>query len=72
MSKYRLSEHGKSLAQLVVFKTWRQELLAEVERQRLDDAIWFKAETAPEAYLQERLIELHDLIIGEPIYRSIK
>ena len=34
----------------------------KVLEQAEDEGIWFEAETAPEAYLQMELRELHDLI----------
>lgn len=36
-----------------------------VEHQALDDGLWFIAETAPEAYLQQELRRLHELIEGK-------
>ncbi len=37
-----------------------------VNEQAEDEGLWFVAETAPEAYLQEKLRELHRLIEGGP------
>jgi hypothetical protein len=39
-----------------------QKCVAEVLEQAEDDGLWFIAETAPEAYLQEHLRRLHKLI----------
>lgn len=45
------------------------ERMSEVEElvvtQAEDEGLWFEAETAPEAYLQEALRKLHRLIEGE-------
>ena len=38
------------------------KILKCVEDQAEDDGLWFVAETAPEAYLQKRLRELHAVI----------
>jgi len=38
------------------------EIRKLVDQQAEDDGLWFEAETAPEAYLQERLRLLHALI----------
>ncbi len=38
------------------------ELLSIVAAQALDEGLWFKAETAPEAYLQQALRKLHAVI----------
>ena len=35
------------------------------DRQAEDDGLWFIAQTAPEAYLQQELRRLHRLIVGE-------
>lgn len=36
-----------------------------VDEQADDDGLWFKAQTAPEAYLQQELRRLHRAIEGE-------
>ena len=36
-----------------------------VETQALDEGLWFKAKTAPEAYLQQELRRLHAAIEAE-------
>ena len=36
-----------------------------VDEQAEDDGLWFQAETAPEAYLQQELRKLHALIEGD-------
>lgn len=33
-----------------------------VDKQAKDEGLWFKAKTAPEAYLQQELRKLHDAI----------
>ncbi len=38
------------------------ELRALVDRQAEDDGLWFHAQTAPEAYLQQELRRLHEAI----------
>ena len=38
-----------------------------VDRQAEDDGLWFTAQTAPEAYLQQELRKLHAEIEGEPV-----
>lgn len=38
---------------------------ALVAEQAADEALWFKAQTAPEAYLQQALRALHAAIEGE-------
>lgn len=40
--------------------------IAVVEKQAKDDGLWFDAETAAEAYLQQELRHLHAVIEGEP------
>lgn len=40
------------------------KIKALVETQANDDGLWFKAETAPEAYLQQELRKLHAVIEG--------
>jgi len=48
-----------------------QALIELVKRQAWDDGLWFIAQTAPEAYLQQELRRLHDAtesvisVIGE-------
>jgi hypothetical protein len=39
-----------------------QQLVAE---QAKDEGLWFKAQTAPEAYLQQALRKLHEVIEGK-------
>ena len=42
------------------------ELIKEfVAKQAEDEGLWFEAETAPEAYLQQELRALHTLIENE-------
>ena len=38
------------------------ELLSLAEMQAEDEGLWFEAKTAPEAYLQEKLKEIHKAI----------
>lgn len=38
------------------------EIRALVDKQAEDEGLWFEAETAPEAYLQQELRKLHALI----------
>jgi len=40
----------------------RDKLLAIVNEQAFDEGLWFVAATAPEAYLQQELRRLHDVI----------
>ena len=40
------------------------ELRAVVNRQAEDSGLWFEAQTAPEAYLQQELRKLHEAIEG--------
>jgi len=47
--------------------TYVDELKAVVDRQAEDDGLWFTAQTAPEAYLQQELRKLHAEIEGEPV-----
>ena len=44
-----------------------QEIRALVVKQEVDDGLWFYPETAPEAYLQQELRKLHDLIKREGV-----
>lgn len=37
-----------------------------VAEQAEDDGLWFRAETAAEAYLQQELRKLHETIEGKP------
>lgn len=37
-----------------------------VAEQAEDDGLWFRAETAAEAYLQQELRKLHEAIEGKP------
>lgn len=46
--------------------TSRDELLELVDRQAEDEGLWFVAETAPEAYLQQELRRLHAAVEGLP------
>jgi len=39
-----------------------EELCSIVDRQAEDEGLWFEAETAPEAYLQQELRKLHGAI----------
>ncbi len=41
------------------------KLEAVVAEQAADDGLWFQAQTAPEAYLQQALRELHEIIEGK-------
>ena len=41
------------------------EARAIVDEQANDDGLWFLAETAPEAYLQQALRRLHEAIEGK-------
>ena len=43
----------------------KPKVLALVEQQANDEGLWFVAQTAPEAYLQQELRKLHDLIEKE-------
>ena len=38
-----------------------RELRETVEEQARDAGLWFEAETAPEAYLQQEMRKLHDV-----------
>ncbi len=38
---------------------------SKVEEQAKDEGLWFGATTAPEAYLQQKLRELHEVIEKE-------
>lgn len=42
-----------------------EKIQAFVDKQAEDECLWFDAETAPEAYLQQELRKLHRLIEGE-------
>lgn len=42
-----------------------QEAQALCAKQAKDDGLWFKAETAPEGYLQQELRRLHAIIEGD-------
>ena len=39
-----------------------RQIRARVDQQAEDEGLWFKAKTAPEAYLQQELRKLHALI----------
>lgn len=39
-----------------------EDILKMVESQAEDDGLWFIAETAPEAYLQQQLRRLHEAV----------
>ncbi len=39
-----------------------EAILLMVNKQAKDDGLWFKAQTAPEGYLQQELRMLHGLI----------
>lgn len=49
--------------------TLRDALQELVDRQAEDNGLWFQAETAPEAYLQAALRELHAAV--EAAYRAM-
>jgi len=56
----------------VTLRAEREEAMAEVERakslvskQADDPGLWFEAQTAPEAYLQQELRRLHKAVEGE-------
>jgi hypothetical protein len=42
-----------------------ERIQAEVDRQANDDGLWFNAETASEAYLQQEIRKLHAIIEDE-------
>lgn len=42
-----------------------KKIQARVDEQADDEGLWFRAQTAPEAYLQQALRELHRLIEGD-------
>lgn len=49
-------------------KTYKHRLhnaLELVKKQAEDDGLWFQAQTAPEAYLQQELRRLHKVIEGQ-------
>ena len=46
---------------------WLRTIQDLVEKQAADDGLWFEAQTAPEAYLQQELRRLHEVIERDPI-----
>ncbi len=57
-----LAQRDEALAQLAAEREGAALVLRLVERQAEDEGLWFRAETAPEAYLQVHLRELHSVI----------
>jgi hypothetical protein len=54
----------------------RAEVLAAcisfVDKQANDEGLWFRAQTAPEAYLQKELRRLHALIESQPAAKALE
>lgn len=55
---------ARSVLPLLIY-TPPTEALRVVSEQAKDDGLWFKAKTAPEAYLQQELRRLHEAIEGK-------
>ncbi len=49
-------------AEIERLKGYSKRIQALVDQQALNEGLWFHAETAPEAYLQQELRKLHALI----------
>ena len=54
-------------AQIDALKAERDALRDAVAMQTADDGLWFHAVSAPEAYLQQELKKLHQLIGAAPV-----
>ena len=54
-------------AQIDALKAERDALRDAVAMQAADDGLWFHAVSAPEAYLQQELKKLHQLIGAAPV-----
>ena len=65
--RYYAESGGEWFGWATEFLTYVYELRAVVDRQAEDDGLWFTAQTAPEAYLQQELRKLHAEIEGEPV-----
>ena len=59
------TELGRANAELVKSVGTRALLIEATDKQAKDEGLWFVAQTAPEAYLQQELRALHRLIEGE-------
>ena len=57
-------------AQIDALKAERDALRDAVAMQAADDGLWFHAVSAPEAYLQQELRKLHQLIDAAPVQES--
>lgn len=55
-------EHDENIEKFNQLKNAVQKLQKLVDEQAEDDGIWFIAESAPEAYLQQELRKIHKLI----------
>jgi len=53
-------------------RTNMNKILEKVLEQTEDEGLWFEAKTAPEAYLQSELRELHRIIENESRKNNIK
>ena len=64
MTKYLdlLFEHDLLVARIADLEETIAVQLAMVHRQAEDEGLWFVAQTAPEAYLQQELRRLHSAI----------
>lgn len=58
----RLEDEGREIWTIKAQGSAVREL---VDKQAEDEGLWFQAETAPEAYLQQELRKLHALIEKE-------
>ena len=71
--KHFEATHGKDPAPIDIWdaahaagmKKQRDRIQAIVDQQAEDEGLWFMAQTAPEAYLQEQLRLLHRVIEGQ-------